>query len=154
MNYSENNVSGMVPDNARMRAAMMFFVENPTEERGFELIQTMMAEKFTVIVPMFFEADGTSAFTTVVDGNPHPVLHVFTTVEEIPETEEGVELFQILFTELILTLIKGEERWNGVVVDPDAAHSITQYFPGTGGHMLLSTASLRKAAGQIDPCHN
>ncbi|MFZ1691736.1 MAG: SseB family protein [Flavobacteriales bacterium] len=142
------------PDNARMRAAMVAFVEDPTKEQGLELIRTMMAEKFTVIVPMVREADGSSVFTTVVDATPHPVLHVYTAIEEIPEQEEDVELYQILFADLIVELIKGEERWNGVIVDPDAAHSITQYFPSTGGHMLLSTAAVRKAGGQINPADN
>ncbi len=142
------------PDNSRVRTAMAAYVADPTVEQGEALLLTMVVEKFTVLVPMALEPDGSWSFTTSVMAEPNPVLHVYTSVDELPPLESDVEVRLYPYVDLIMDLLEGEERWNGLVIDPKAAHSVSEYFPPTGGHTFYSTAALRDAVPGPDPALN
>ena len=151
---AERNVSGTAPDNSRVRAAMAAYVLDPTTKHGDDLLMTMMLENFVVLVPMAAEPDGSFAFVTTVMGKPHPILHVFSALEEMPPLDDNVIVYPYPYAELIMEMLEGEDRWNGLVIDPKAAHSVTEYFPITGGHAPYSTAELRQAAGGLDHALN
>ena len=104
-----------------------------------------------MLLPLVLAPDGSITFATTAEGDPYPVLLVYTSAEELPELEEDVGVYVIPYLELIMDLVQGEQRWNGVIIDPDAEHSITENFELAGGHSLHSTASLREASDQVDP---
>jgi len=110
-----------------------------------------LEEHFQVLLPLVLAPDGSITFATTAEGDPYPVLLVYTSAEELPELEEDVGVYVIPYLELIMDLVQGEQRWNGVIIDPDAEHSITENFELAGGHSLHSTASLREASDQVDP---
>lgn len=134
------------PDNAGMRQAMQQFVADPTAKAAAELTVTLMLGRFKVLVPMVELPDGTRRFASVRIGHRHPILHVWTHMDLVPERDRDATLYAYSYVYLILDLLEGEETWSGVIVDPEEDHSIAHYFPPEGGHTIYSTARLRRAA--------
>lgn len=148
---AEHSFTATAPDNTRVRAAMAAFAANPTADERVHLLYTMLEEHFVVLIPMREEPDGTMAFTTTVEGDPHPILHVYTSMDELPPLDHGVEVYLLPYADLLMDMLQGEQRWNGLIIDADAAHSVTAYFTDTGEHALYSTAALRAAVDGVDP---
>ena len=138
------------PDNSRIRAAMLRYVRNPTAEEREILAYAFADETMQVLVPMGEEPDGSMCYTTVRDGDPHPVLYAYTAPEELPPLAENERVHLYSFIDLVLDMMKGDVKWNGIILDEDAEHSITHYFLPTGGYAMYGTRELIAASAE-DP---
>ncbi len=138
-------------ENKDLRAAMQQFVAAIAEDANAdprELAKSFAKEDRRLLVPLKVIASDSAPggvqveFTTVVGDEDRPVLHVYTEQEELPALQERIMPAPMEVEQLITDLM--DEGFQGMMVDPNAPHSVTFYFMDKG-YALYSTQKLMEA---------
>lgn len=139
-----------LPDTTKLRKALARYVAITDHDDAIGLSLVLYSLKTFVLIPMSQPiVDGVQriAFEHVVEDVDMKVVHVYTALEELRPVPDRSLIIPYCFLKLVdEILIPG--GFTGLVVDPDAAHSVyIQFTPG--GLRVIKPRSLdRRTARQ------